>query len=428
MDNTKDTEAAVLALKKSLNRDLATALDVCVRCGICSDTCHYYSADPRLGHVPAYRAELLRRLYRSISNPLARRFPRLFGATPVTPESLDALAETAFTSCTLCRRCMVNCPMGVDTALIMRAARSVSTASGRAPEMLVQLADAAISREENLELFRDLMLEQVSELEKGLREAVADPRASIPVDKQGADILYVGLSGAHTIVPPAVLFHTVRANWTLSLFEASNYGVFLGDSARAKRIAERILHEAQRLGVKEVVVGECGHAYSTLRWEAPKWFGGPLPFRVRSIIELMAEWVSSGAIKLDPDANPEPITYHDSCNLARNGGLLEEPRVVLRAAARDFREMRPNRENAYCCGGGSGLVALPEKMELRLKAGAPKSHQVRETGAAVVVASCDNCRIQLGDLSEHYGLGVEVKGMAEVVVRALVPSRSPALV
>jgi len=84
----------------------------------------------------------------------------------------------------------------------------------------------------------------------------------------------------------------------LSIFEASNYGVFLGDTERAKRIAKRIIDEAKRLGVKEVVIGECGHAYTTLRWEAPKWFGEAFPFRVRSIIEVMANGFKRGGLPL----------------------------------------------------------------------------------------------------------------------------------
>jgi Fe-S oxidoreductase len=42
----------------------------------------------------------------------------------------------------------------------------------------------------------------------------------------------------------------------------------------------------------------------------------------------------------DPTAIPEAVTYHDSCNLARNGGLIEEPRFVLRNVVSDFRAMR----------------------------------------------------------------------------------------
>jgi Fe-S oxidoreductase len=69
----------------------------------------------------------------------------------------------------------------------------------------------------------------------------------------------------------------------------------------------------------------------------------------------------------------------------------------------DFRELTPNREEAYCCGGGAGLVALPEAYDLRMLAGKPKADQVKRSGAQVVAAACENCRLQLGDLSSHYG-------------------------
>ena len=96
------------------------------------------------------------------------------------------------------------------------------------------------------------------------------------------------------------------------------------------------------------------------------------------------------------------MTHHDSCNLTRNGGLLEEPRIVLHAVAEDFREMYPNREENYCCGGG--IVAVAEWEDRRLEAGQPKANQIKTTGAQIVVAACDNCRIQLSELSEHYNL------------------------
>jgi len=81
--------------------------------------------------------------------------------------------------------------------------------------------------------------------------------------------------------------------------------------------------------------------------------------------------------------------------------------------------MTPNREQAFCCGGGGGLVALPEYEERRLRAGKPKADQIRKTGARVVVAACENCRLQIGELSTHYGLGIEVSSLADLVVRAM---------
>jgi Fe-S oxidoreductase len=62
---------------------------------------------------------------------------------------------------------------------------------------------------------------------------------------------------------------------------------------------------------------------------------------------------------------------------------------------------------------------LPEAADLRMVAGKPKAEQVQRSGAQIVVAACENCRLQLGDLSSHYGLGIGVMALADVVVRAM---------
>ena len=93
--------------------------------------------------------------------------------------------------------------------------------------------------------------------------------------------------------------------------------------------------------------------------------------------------------------------------------------IVSPSIASNFRELTPNREEAYCCGGGSGLVALPEYAEIRLAAGRPKAEQIKRSGARWVVAACENCRLQLGDLNEHYGLNVGVTALADLVVKAM---------
>ena len=94
----------------------------------------------------------------------------------------------------------------------------------------------------------------------------------------------------------------------------------------------------------------------------------------------------------------------------------------MQAAAQDFREMTPNRAQSLCCGGGAGLVAIPEWAEARLTAGKPKAEQIRRTGARVVVTSCDNCRHQITELNEHYSLNIKVTSLAEMTVQALVPA------
>ena len=411
-------------LEKRFNKTVGLASsNLCTHCGWCVDQCHYYLAtkDPQIS--PVAKAERVRSVYKHQHDWVSRILPFWSGAKELTEEELDSWVEIAYRNCTLCDRCLTNCPLAVDTAQVLLAARGVLTAVGKAPEILVQLADAAIAREDSLEFFKEFYLEQLQELEIEVKDRLGDDKARIPVDVEGAKMLYVPLSGAHTITPPATVFNAAGESWTISMFEAANYATYLGDMEKAKRIAGRILREAERLKVEEIVISECGHAYHVMRWEAPKWFGGPLPFRVRSIIEVLDEYVRDGRLHLNLNGNPQAITLHDSCNLARKGGLLDEPRRVVRAAAGDFREMTPNRERSFCCGAGSGLVAMEEWEDMRLKAGQPKAEQIGATGADVVIASCDNCRHQLTELSEHYNLDVQVMGLAELVVQALVPNK-----
>jgi Fe-S oxidoreductase len=418
MANNGALQKAIEVLEKQLNQPLKTALEVCARCGICAESCHYYVSEPKIEHVPAYRAEQLRKIYRKKNNFLGKFFPRLVDAIDLDEKVFDKLVEMAFSECTLCRRCTFNCPLGVDTPLVMRTIRAMATATGKAPEILVMLADAAIAKGENPEIFKELFLQQISELEKELHEITGDPNAKIPVEKEGAKILYVALAGAHTIIPPAIIFNEVKEDWTLSLYEAANYGVFLGDVERAKKIAKRIIDEAKRLKVQEVVVAECGHACAALVWDAPNWFGEKFPFRIRSIVELLAEYIQKGILKVEK-IHTEPITYHDSCNLARTGGIFKEPRFILNSVAKDFRDMNPNGIENYCCGGGGGLVALPEYYEKRMRAGKAKSDQIKKTGAKIVAAACENCKLQLADLNNYYNLGVEVKGVVDLVTEAI---------
>jgi len=419
MANNGSVQKALEILEKQLNQPLKTALEVCARCGICAEACHYYVAEPKVEHVPAYRAERLRKIYRKKHNFFGKYVSWLVDAEELDDEKFNKLVEMAFSECTLCRRCTFNCPLGVDTPLVMRTIRAMATATGKAPEILVMLADSAIAKGENPEIFKEMFLQQISQLEKELQELTGNPEAKIPVEKKGARVLYVGLAGAHTIIPPAIIFNEVGEDWTLSIYEAANYGVFLGDVERAKKIAKRIIDEAKRLKVQEVVVAECGHACAALVWDAPNWFAEKFPFRIRSVVEVVAEYIQKGKLTLDPKANSEPVTYHDSCNLARTGGIFREPRIILKAVVKDFREMNPNGIENYCCGGGGGLVALPEYYEKRMRAGKPKAEQIKRTGAKIVAAACENCKLQLGDLNNYYNLGVEVKGLVDLVANAI---------
>jgi Fe-S oxidoreductase len=224
--------------------------------------------------------------------------------------------------------------------------------------------------------------------------------------------MFVGLSGKHSIVPAAAILNAAGINWTLSSFEAVNFGAFLGDPKRTKEIAGRIIAEAERLKVKKVAIVECGTAYRVMKHQT-----GTHDFEVVAFIELIARYVRGGRIRLKKNIE-DRLTYHDPCQVARNGGVYDAPRYVIRQLARDFVELTPNREYNWCCGGGGGLVAMGE-MDFRMKSSRVKVEQVQATGATSICTICENCHSQLTDLNAHYEMGMKVESLTNLAAHAL---------
>ncbi len=398
-----------------LSREMLLNLETCSRCGLCTPVCHAYASLPLPKYAPAYRAEVVRRIYKRYFTAQGRFLPFLGEAKPLTDAALEELREAAY-SCTGCRRCMVYCPFGIDTQQIMSIAKLLLIGAEAAPEILTMLADVSIAKGENIDALKAGFLEGVKRLEAKVVERwqVQAGATPIPADVEGADMLYVALAGAHSIIPAAAVFNAAGENWSLSFFEAVNFGAFVGDPAKTRLILDRIIQEARRLGVKEVCICECGTAV-----RVAKQLSAGEPFRVVSLTEVHARYLREGRIRTRK--LPGSFTYHDPCQIARNGGVYDEPRLILRSIVEDFREMSPNPKYNWCCGGGGGLVAMGEEtLDFRMRSSRVKADQMRESGADVVVTACENCHTQLDDINTHYGLGKEVKFLSSLLAEALV--------
>jgi Fe-S oxidoreductase len=397
-----------------LSRQMLLNLETCSRCGLCTEACHAYASMPLVRHAPAWRAEVVRRIYKKYFTAKGRLLPRLGEARALTGSALEELGEAAWT-CTGCRRCMVYCPFAVDTQQIMSIAKLLLIGAQAEPEILTMLADVSVSRGENVESIREGFLAGIKRLEGQVVEKWKSQagRTPIPTEVVGADMLYVALAGAHSIVPAAAVFNAAGENWTLSFFEAVNFGAFVGDPAKTRIILERIVSEALRLGVKEVCICECGTAYRVARQ-----LSVGQPFEVVSLTEVQARYLRQGRVKVR--RLPGTFTYHDPCQIARNAGVYEAPREILRAVAGEYREMSPDPLYNWCCGGGGGLVAMGEDtLEFRMKSSRVKADQVRASGADILVTACENCHTQLEDLNRRYGLGKEVRFLSSLVAEAL---------
>lgn len=417
--NKTELKAVTGVLDKGMNRQLLYYLDVCTRCSICKDACHQYVSTGDVLFLPAYRAELIRRVYKNYFTRSGQFIPSLYEGREVDDRLLDQLYRSTY-ACTGCRRCMYYCPFSIDTTWLLGVAKAMLIVAGRGAQILTELAGAAISKGENIDLFKDIMLDLNKETEKELQDLVGDSQASIPLEKEGADILYTALAGVHSILPPAVIFHKAGLDWTLSLFESANYGYFLGDVEKGRMIAKRIVDEARRLKVKEVVISECGHAYRVMQYLYETWANEKLPFKVTAMVEIIARLIREGRIEIPFGKERKAVTYHDPCQVGRNAGFYDEPRYVLNQVASNVRELTPNREKNWCCGGGGGLVAQPDFDEFRIKTGEKKVDQIERTRARIVVSPCENCRLQITSLSEQYDMDVKVTGLSDVVANQLI--------
>jgi Fe-S oxidoreductase len=280
------------------------------------------------------------------------------------------------------------------------------------------LADVSISKGEAIEEMKEGFLAGLKRIEKEVvgKWRIEAGQTPIPADIEGADLLYVALAGAHSIIPAAAVFNAAGENWTLSFFEAVNFGAFVGDPTKTNLIMNRIINEAKRLKVKEVCICECGTAFRVM-----KQLSRNQPFKVSSITDVHAKYIREGHIKLDKNKISLTVTYHDPCQIARNGGVIDAPRYILKHLTDDYRELSPDPKYNWCCGGGGGLVAMGEDTyDFRMKSSKVKTEQVEQTGAKILATACENCHAQLSDLSKHYKLDVEVRFLSSMVADALI--------
>ncbi|MEK6196256.1 MAG: (Fe-S)-binding protein [Deltaproteobacteria bacterium] len=413
-----ETRDELLKLFSSkLNQAMRLYLETCTRCGVCVEACHVYASTGQVKHIAAYRGEIIRRLYKKHFKLRGKLWPSVGEAKELNDMALEELFEAAY-SCTGCRRCMVYCPFGIDTQMLMSIAKLLLIGANTEPEILTMLADTSVEKGKSIDLFKEGFLQGVKNLEKEVvkKWATEAGETAIPIDVEGADLLYVALAGAHSIISAAAIFNAAGENWTLSFFEAVNFGAFVGDPTKTKLILDRIINEALRLKVKEVCICECGTAYRVM-----KHLSGKQPFKVSSITEVHARYIRENRIKLDKSKFNVATTYHDPCQLARNAGVMDEPRFILKHLTDDFREMSPEPTYNWCCGGGGGLVALgDETLDFRMKSSRVKADQVKITNAGVLATACENCHTQLDNLNDHYNMGVEVKFLSSMVADALV--------
>jgi Fe-S oxidoreductase len=338
---------------------------------------------------------------------------------PITEEELADWEELVYDTCTMCGRCSLVCPVGNDITYMIRKFREAMVASGHAPQGLKDAMTRAIELGGPMGVTLKTLQAQIKHAEKELG-------FEIPMDIEGAEYMML-LSSAeiaqfHEIIPAvARIFKKAGVSWTFcsEAFEGTNTGVQIGAADLAAELVERIVKGAEKLKVKTVISPECGHAYMALRWEGPNLIGRPYNFKVLHILEVLDDLRKQGKLKTTGKDNTR-MTYHDPCQIARRGGIVEQPRNLINEFADNFVEMDEHGEFGWCCGGGGGVSANERAEERRLDVFSRKKQQLDDIKVDRIVTACSNCRNMLEEGLEHYHMeNIEVVGLTETLANYL---------
>ncbi|RRQ19949.1 sulfate reduction electron transfer complex DsrMKJOP subunit DsrK [Thiohalobacter thiocyanaticus] len=446
VDNWKEVAIDKMGELLGKYRSFQVFLDACVKCGACTDKCHYYlgTTDPK--NMPVGRQDLLRKVYRRYFTFAGKYFPKLVGAEDLSEEVLDDW-YSYFHQCSQCRRCSVFCPYGIDTAEISMAAREIMDAVGKGQKYCNEIIGKVFKVGNNLGLPQPA-LENTLE---GIEEDVEDDtgvKVRYPLDEKGAEVLLVTPS-ADFFAEPHVdgligygkVFHEAGISWTLSSHasEAANFGMFIGSYENMRRVSMRIREAALDLGVKRIIFGECGHAWR-VAYSFLNTLAGPFDFLdpnypvPQHICEFTHDLIKQGKLNLDKSRNDDmSLTYHDSCNVSRAsrmgdtpGGQFSIPRDIIRASCNNFYDMSADTiyDSTYCCGGGGGLLT-DDLMELRVKGALPRMEALKkvvdEHGVTHMAAICAICKSQFAKVMPYYGFTLDqIVSVHQLVSNALI--------
>jgi Fe-S oxidoreductase len=352
----------------------------------------------------------------------------------------------------------VFCPYGIDTAEITMAGREILDHVGIGQKYTNEILGKVIKIGNNLGLPGPALEDTLLGLEEDIEADTGVP-VKMPLDVKGAEVLLITPSAdffsephVESLIGYAKVFHAAGTSWTLSSVasEAGNFGLFQANYEMMRKVAMRIRDAALELGVKRIVVGECGHAwrvaYSFWNTLTGIGYGADDPFSIelqkqldhnypqpQHICELTNDLIKSGRIKVDPSANDDlVVTFHDSCNVARAsrmgdtpGGQFDIPREVIKAVVNNFHDMADGtiREATFCCGGGGGLLT-DDLMEVRVKGALPRAtaltNVVKEHQVNFLALICAICKAQFTKVLPKYGFDMSmVGGVHQLVSKAI---------
>lgn len=370
---------------------------ICARCGYCRGVCPVYQAVGWESASPRGKVSLARQIF------------ALKDDEKMTEEYVHRV-----TQCTLCGACATACSTDIDLRRLYFDLRERIAEMGKAPEGYTAL-QANLAANRNITTFDNKdRLDWAQDID--------DPEQLEP--REDAAVCYfvgcvssffpqaseVAISVSEILTEAGVDFTTLGGDeWCC--------GFPLLASGRREEALKFMRHNVERIKALRIhtLVASCPSCAHVWKQGAPEFLDG-YPLEILHATEYIARLIQEG--KLKPGEMQARITYHDPCDLGRNGGIFDAPRDIIKAIPGvEFVELAHNRMEALCCGGGGNLQSVDAQLAGEIAA--MRVQEIKETGADIVVSACQQCDQMLSAAIRKAGLKVRVMDLSQLIREAL---------
>jgi heterodisulfide reductase subunit D len=184
----------------------------------------------------------------------------------------------------------------------------------------------------------------------------------------------------------------------------------MGMEEKMPKLIDHNVAKVKEIGAKTVVFA-CPSCYHT--WKEKYKTNAELLHAT----QFMEKLINEKKINFNNGFN-KTVTYHDPCDLGRNSNVYDAPRNILKAIpGLKLVEMANNRQLCTCCGGGGDLEMIDP--ELSAAIAERKIQEIQDTGAEVVVTSCQQCVRTIAGYARKKEIDLKVMDITEVVLEAM---------
>ncbi|MEW6375225.1 MAG: (Fe-S)-binding protein [Thermodesulfobacteriota bacterium] len=364
----------------------------CNRCGFCLAVCPVYTVRGREGATPRGKNALVRAI--------------IEGKIGWTPE----IEETLF-RCTGCRLCTQTCFPAVETNQGVLAGRACLADINQYPKIVDRVVE---SLENNFNIS-----DEPNEDRSQWIDFLKDHPEHLYQKEKAQVVYFVGCVAAFfplvQKIPQAFVqvLEKCLVDFTLLGGEEWCCGFPLIQMGMAEKIQKLVEHNQEK--VKEVdaktVVFACPSCYHT--WKKKYNTHATLLHST----EFMERLIKEGKIEFNKGFN-KTVTYHDPCDLGRNSDVYDPPRNILKQIpGLKLIELESNRQLCVCCGGGGDLEMIDP--ELSAAIAEMKIQEIKDTGADIVVTSCQQCIRTISGYARKQEIDLSVMDITEVVLEAM---------